>query len=366
MIKFLDLHKINARFESQFQTEFQAFLNTGHYVLGQGVADFERRYAEFCGVSHCIGVSSGFDALVLLFKAYKQMGRLDEGAEVLVPANTFIASIFAILEAGLKPVLVEPNPDTFNGEASEMQKYITPNTQAILAVHLYGQLAEMQALKQLAENHNLLLLEDAAQAHGAEDKAGLRAGNMSDAAAFSFYPAKNLGALGDAGAITTNDAKLAKVLRQLRNYGALTKYENERIGPNNRLDDIQARFLTIKLTELTADNEKRRAVARQYLNGIDQPKVKLPFYDESKSHIFHLFVILVENRNDFMAYMESHGIETAIHYPKPPHKQKALKALSHLVLPITEQIHSSCVSLPISPVMTRDEINHIIKAVNTY
>ena len=366
MIKFLDLKAINIRFENEFQQQFTQFLNSGHYILGQGVLNFEKEYANYCGTKHCIGVSNGLDALIIVFKAYMQLGKLEKGDEVLVPANTFIATILALKEVGLTPILVEPNIDTFNCGVLEMESHVSNKTKAILVVHLYGQLVEMEALKQLSKDKRLLLIEDAAQAHGAILNSNKRAGNLSDIATFSFYPAKNLGALGDAGAITTNNDELAKFCRQIRNYGTSTKYENERLGSNNRLDEIQALFLSIKLKTLDDDNEKRRAIAKRYLNEIKTTKIKLPFYDNSKNHVFHLFVILVEDRTRFMSFLKEKGIETAIHYPIPPHKQKAFKAFEKLQLPITEQIHNNCVSLPMSPIMTSKDIDAIITTINEY
>ncbi|MEJ6791821.1 MAG: DegT/DnrJ/EryC1/StrS family aminotransferase [Lacinutrix sp.] len=366
MIKFLDLHKINARFDSQFKDEFKHFLNSGYYVLGEGTTVFETNYAKYCGTKHCIGVSNGLDALILIFKGFIQLGKLNKGDEVLVPANTYIASILSIMEVGLKPVFVEPNNDTFNWEASSIKKHITNKIKAVLTVHLYGQLADNEAVLKLAQDHNLLLIEDAAQAHGAENNLGKRAGNLGDAAAFSFYPSKNLGALGEAGAVTTNNEELAKVIVELRNYGSEKKYENVRIGVNNRIDEIQARLLDIKLHFLDADNAKRRSIAENFLSKIKNDKIKLPFYDGSKNHVFHLFVVLVENRKEFMTYLLGNGIQTSIHYSKPPHKQKALQEFSELKLPITEYIHENCVSLPINPVLTQDEVLKIITVINSY
>ncbi|RLJ67128.1 dTDP-4-amino-4,6-dideoxygalactose transaminase [Lacinutrix venerupis] len=366
MIKFLDLHKINARFDVQLKKEFQQFVDSGYYVLGDGTTVFENNFANYCKTKHCIGVSNGLDALILIFKAYLQLGKLKIGDEVLVPANTYIASIISILEVGLKPIFIEPNLDTFNWEASTIKNHITNKTKAILTVHLYGQLADSEAILKLAQNNKLLLIEDAAQAHGAENEFGKRAGNLSHAAAFSFYPSKNLGALGEAGAITTNDSELAEVILELRNYGSALKYQNVRLGVNNRIDEIQARFLNIKLDYLNVDNERRREIAKQYLSLIKNEKIKLPFYNGSKNHNFHLFVILVENRSKFMEFLLDKGIQTSIHYPKPPHKQKALQVFSKLQLPVTEFIHKNCVSLPINPVLSQEQVLKVITAINTY
>ncbi|MBU2939660.1 DegT/DnrJ/EryC1/StrS family aminotransferase [Lacinutrix sp. C3R15] len=366
MIKFLDLHKINARFETQFHEQFQQFLNSGHYILGNQVAAFETNYANFCGTKHCIGVSNGLDALILIFKAYKELGVLKENDEIIVPANTFIASFFAVIHAGLKPVFVEPELTTYNIATSEIEKHITAKTKAILAVHLYGQIADMSSINSFAKKHNLLVIEDAAQAHGAIYKTNKKAGNLGDAAAFSFYPAKNLGALGDGGAITTNNDALAKVIKKLRNYGSSKKYMHDSVGFNNRLDEIQAAFLNIKLQKLDEDNAKRREVAKRFISEIKNKKVTLPFYNNSKNHVFHLFVILVDDRTGFINYLNTHEIETLIHYPVAPHKQEALKDFKSLKLPITELIHKNIVSLPISPVITTQEITQIIQIINTY
>lgn len=366
MISFLDLKKINARFEKEFQEQFQSFLNSGRYVLGQGVIDFEVSFAKYCNAKYCIGVSNGLDALILIFKAYMQLGRLQKGDEVIVPSNTYIATILSVLEVDLKPIFVEPNIDTFNCEASEIEKHITNKTKAILIVHLYGQLTKTKSIKQLAENHDILLIEDAAQAHGAVSGNTYYAGSIGDAAGFSFYPTKNLGALGEAGAITTNDKYLAKVVEELRNYGSSKKYENVRIGVNNRIDELQALFLNIKLKVLNDDNNVRRKIANRYLSEIKNKKIKLPYYDGSNSHVFHQFVVLVEDRKQFMSYLLEEGIQSAIHYPKPPHKQKALLEFNGLSLPVAEQIHKTCVSLPINPLLTDLEVLKIINSINHF
>lgn len=366
MIKFLDLHKINARFEAQFQEQFKQFLDSGYYILGNQVTAFETNFANYCGTKQCIGTSNGLDALILIFKAYKELGLLKDNDEVIVPANTYIASILSVIHAGLKPVFVEPDIATYNISVSEIEKHITPNTKAILAVHLYGQLAAMSSINSLAKKHALLVVEDAAQAHGAINQDHKRAGNLSDAAAFSFYPSKNLGSLGDAGAVTTNNDALAVVIRKLRNYGAAKKYKNELVGFNNRLDEIQASFLNVKLLKLDTDNTIRRKVAMQYISEIKNEKIRLPFYNNSENHVFHLFVVTVNDREHFVNYLKQNQIETLLHYPIAPHKQVALKEFSALQLPLTEQIHKNIVSLPISPVITEKEITQIIQTLNKY
>ncbi|RZK09795.1 MAG: DegT/DnrJ/EryC1/StrS family aminotransferase, partial [Flavobacterium sp.] len=312
MIKFLDLHKINLQYEEALQEKFNSFLEKGWYVLGDEVKAFEKQFADYCGTKHCIGVGNGLDALVLIFKALIQLGKLQKGDEVIVPANTYIASILAILEADLIPVLVEPNEHTFNIDADLISKAITHKTKAVLAVHLYGQLADMEAIDEIAVQHNLLVIEDAAQSHGAESQ-GKRAGCISYAAGFSFYPGKNLGALGDAGAVTTNDDELAKMISSLRNYGSETKYQNDFVGINSRLDEIQASFLSVKLPCLDKENDIRRRIARRYLSEIKNHKIALPFYDGSQNHVFHLFVIRTEKRDDLQNYLAENGIQTQIH-----------------------------------------------------
>lgn len=373
MISFLDLIKTNRRYEADFQNKLKTILENGWYILGDEVKNFETNFAKYCGTKYCIGVGNGFDALVLIFKGYIQLGKLEKGDEIIVPANTYIASILSIIAADLVPVLVEPKIDTYNIDSDLIQEKITDKTKAILAVHLYGQLAEMDKIQTIANANSLLVIEDAAQAHGAvllesqrskmDEK---RAGNLSDAAAFSFYPGKNLGALGDGGAITTNDIDLAEVLFSLRNYGSKVKYENEFLGVNSRLDELQAAFLNVKLPHLDLDNEKRRIIARLYLAEIKNDKITLPFWDLSKSHVFHLFVIRTEDRADLQKYLLKMGIETMIHYPIPPHKQKAFETWNELSFPITEKIHEEVLSLPISPEMTAEEVDFVVNSLNRY
>ncbi|WP_159021430.1 DegT/DnrJ/EryC1/StrS aminotransferase family protein [Formosa sp. L2A11] len=366
MIKFLDLHKINERFHPEFQLKFQEFLDSGYYILGQGVQTFETEFAKFCGTTQAIGVGNGLDAITLILKGYIALGKLHEQDEVLVPANTYIASILGIIQAGLKPVFVEPDLASYNMSVSDLEQKITSKTKAILVVHLYGQLAEMDAINNLANQNNLLIIEDAAQAHGAIYHDGRKAGNLGDAAAFSFYPSKNLGALGDGGAVTTNDEDLASTVKKLRNYGTTSKYVNALVGCNSRLDEIQALFLSVKLNLLASDNNKRRRIANRYLANVKNNKIILPLYPGSLSHVFHLFVVRVAQREDFVSYVKKHKIETLNHYPIPPHKQVALSDFNHLKLPITEQIHNTIVSLPISPVMEDHDVDYLINVLNAY
>jgi dTDP-4-amino-4,6-dideoxygalactose transaminase len=365
MIHFLSLKKINQPFEIAFQDKMKQFLEVGWYILGNEAKQFETNFATYCGTKHCIGVGNGLDALVLIFKAYIHLGKLQKGDEVIVPANSYIASILAVLQADLVPILVEPKTETFNINPNEIEDKITSKTKAILPVHLYGQLCEMKTINEIAKKHNLLVVEDAAQAHGAEWN-GIKAGNFGDAAGFSFYPGKNLGALGDAGAIITNDDELAEVLFSLRNYGSKVKYENEILGVNSRLDELQAAFLNIKLKQLDSENDFRRNLAKQYLSEIKNDKLILPAYDFSKNHVFHLFVIRTSNRLALQHFLKDNGIETMIHYPIPPHKQKALSDWNNLSFPITEKIHDEVLSIPLNSSVSKTEVDYIISKLNSY
>lgn len=366
MIKFLDVQAINTRFQEEFKSKFDNVLNSGQYILGNEVKTFESNYANYCGTSHCVATSSGLDALILIFRAYIKLGALNIGDEVIVPANTYIASILSVIHSGLKPVLVEPEAETFNISPIEIERHITKKTKAILAVHLYGQLANMEAINTIGKSNDLLVIEDSAQAHGAINSNGKRAGNLSHAAAFSFYPSKNFGALGDAGAVTTDSEVLANKIAELRNYGSNEKYVNTSLGFNNRMDEIQAAFLNVKLSKLDTDNARRRDIAKRYINGIKNSKVKLPFYNNSKNHVFHVFVLLVDNRENFVSFLKDKNVQTLIHYPIAPHRQKALKMFSELKFPITENVHKNIVSIPISPILTDDQVNEVINTINTY
>jgi dTDP-4-amino-4,6-dideoxygalactose transaminase len=362
MISFLDLKKINCKYETEFQKKLMSVLENGQFILGNEVKSFEIDFAKFCNKKFCIGVGNGLDALILIFKGYIQLGKLQKGDEVIVPANTYIATILAILEADLIPVLIEPNPETFNLNTDLIPAKISPKTKAILVVHLYGQLAEMDKINTIAKANNLLVIEDAAQSHGAfyNDISN------NNAVAYSFYPGKNLGALGDAGAIVTNDEHLSNVVSSIRNYGSTIKYHNEYVGINSRLDEIQAAFLNIKLPFLNADNEHRRTIAKRYITEIKNSTIKLPTWDFSKNHVFHLFVIRTKKRKELQEYLKNNGIETMIHYPIPPHKQKAFEKWNSASFPITEEIHDEVLSLPISPVLSTDEVDFIIKKINEW
>lgn len=359
MIKFLDLHKINLPYQDVFHQKMQHILDKGWFILGDEVKEFEKNFASFCQMNHCIGVANGLDAMVLAFKAHIENGNLKKGDEIIVPANTYIASILAILQSDLKPVLVEPNIDSYNLDATKIEEKITPNTKGILVVHLYGQLVNMEQIMDVAYQHNLLIIEDCAQAHGLTFKG-------SHTRCFSFYPGKNLGSLGDAGAVLTNDEQLASTVRTLRNYGSKEKYVNELIGYNSRLDEIQAGFLNVKLPNLLSENSRRKAIAKLYLDKIVNPKIVLPVVKNIDNHVFHLFVIRTNNRTDLQQYLKENGIETLIHYPIPPHKQEAMKAYQHLSFPITEKMHDEVLSLPISPVLMDEEVTYIVKTLNQY
>jgi dTDP-4-amino-4,6-dideoxygalactose transaminase len=370
MIPFLDLKDINQRYRQALIDAATRVIDSGWYVLGQEVQAFEQEFANYCGTRYCVGTANGLDALVLTIRAWKELGRLKDGDEVIVPANTFIASVLAITENRLKPVFVEPDAESYNIAPQNVRQAMTPKTKAIIPVHLYGQLAPMGELMDLAEEHGLLVLEDSAQAHGAMVY-GKRAGSLGHAAGFSFYPGKNLGALGDAGAITTNDPELAKTVRALGNYGSHKKYENSFKGLNSRLDEMQAAFLRVKLRQLNAETVGRKQVAVAYAKGITNTNIKLPITANSneailKSHVFHLFVVRVKKRNEFQEHMKDAGIETLIHYPLAPHKQNAYSDYNKLKLPITEAIQQEVVSLPIWGSMSFNFVNKIIERSNSF
>ena len=365
MIKFLDLHTINAGYEEEFHQKFTSFLQAGYYINGNETQLFEQNFAAYCGTRHAVGVGNGLDAIRLIFEAYKILGKLQEGDEVLVPANTYIASILGISQAGLLPVLVEPDLHTYNIDASLISKHISTKTKAILAVHLYGQVAEMTAINKVAKQNNLLVIEDAAQAHGA-DYQGNKTGNLANAAAFSFYPTKNLGALGDGGAVTTNDADLADIVKKISNYGQVQKYVSAYKGFNSRLDEIQAAFLNVKLLYLDKINQKRRKNAQQYLSGIVHQDIVLPQFENEKSQVFHQFVIRTSRRDELKEYLLQNGVETIIHYPVSPHKQEAYSQWNDLSYPITEQIHNEILSLPIRENILQVEIDYIIEKINRF
>ncbi len=365
MIKFLDLQKINAQYEVELKQVASEVIDSGWYLMGEQLRQFENEFCSYVGTKHCIGVGNGLEALQIIFRAYIEMGLMKEGDEVIVPANTYIASILAITENNLKPVLVEPDIKTFNIDPEKIEENITPKTKAIMIVHLYGQNAYSEKIGNLCKKYNLKLIEDAAQAHGAYFENN-KIGCLGDAAGFSFYPGKNLGALGDAGAITTNDDELAKIVRALGNYGSFTKYENQFLGYNSRLDEIQAAFLRVKLIHLDDEIEKRRKVANLYLEEIRQDDIILPNVGEEKGHVWHLFVIRTKKRNQLQDYLTKQGVETLIHYPIPPHKQLAYKEWNNLLLPVTEKIQNEVLSLPISPILNEKEAEQVIRTINAF
>lgn len=371
MIPFLDLKTINAQYRAELIQAVTKVIDSGWYIQDKQVKAFEQEFADYCGSKHCVGVANGLDALILVLRAWKELGKLKEGDEVIVPANTYIASILAITENRLKPILVEPNNYTYNLDPNLIIQAITQNTKAILSVHLYGQLADMFSINAIAHKYNLLVIEDSSQAHGAQVDSR-RAGNWGDASGFSFYPGKNLGALGDAGAITTNNDELAQTIRALGNYGSLKKYKNLYKGLNSRLDEIQATLLRVKLKYLDSENQRRREIAVIYTNKIKNPEITMPFITKNSTptnldnHVFHLFVIRCEQRDRLQTYLTEHGIQTSIHYPVAPHHQKAYQAWSKRTYPITEAIHNEVLSLPISPVMTNEQVQKVIEVLNSF
>ncbi|WP_220719832.1 DegT/DnrJ/EryC1/StrS family aminotransferase [Agarivorans litoreus] len=365
MVDFLNLQTVNAQYAEQLKQACARVIDSGWYLQGNELVDFENAFANYCGCKHAVGVANGLDALTLVLRAWIEMGWLKEGDEVIVPANTYIASVLAITESRLTPVFVEPDPLTFNLSLENVSEAITPRSKVIMAVHLYGQLAPMPELVTLAKQHDLLVLEDSAQAHGAmvDDK---KAGAWGDASGFSFYPGKNLGALGDGGAVTTNNDELANVLRALRNYGSHQKYLNKYKGMNSRLDEIQAAMLSVKLAHLDDEIAARRSVASYYREHIENPLVTLPVCDDESSHVWHLFVIRCDNRERLQAHLASKGVQSLIHYPTPPHQQDAYAEFNHLSFPLTESIHQQVLSLPMGATLSRDDLKLVVNAVNSF
>lgn len=365
MLPFLDLKSVNSQYRDKLIEAATRVIDSGWYILGSEVEQFEKEFASYCQTEYCIGVANGLDALILIFRAYMEMGLMNEGDEIIVPANTYIASILAITENRLTPVLVEPSIETYNLDPTLIEEKITDKTKAILTVHLYGQVSGVNEVNTIAKKHDLKIIEDCAQAHGALYK-GSKVGSLSDAAGFSFYPGKNLGALGDGGAITSSDQELSETLKTLRNYGSQEKYRNLLKGINSRLDEIQAAFLRVKLRYLDEEIVRRREVSKQYRERINNTFVYTPHVEQELSHVWHLFTIRTKYREKLQRYLESKNIQTVIHYPIPPHKQMAYKDLSSSKLPLTEKIHNEVISLPISPVMESEDINIVIDAINTF
>ncbi len=364
-IPFLDLKAINLQYESEFKDVFNRVLQSGWFILGEEVKKFEKSFAAYCGSKYCIGVGNGLDALVLILEAYKELGILRQGDEVIVPANTYIASILAISKAGLMPVLVEPSLNDYLIDVSKIEEKINARTKAILPVHLYGQLCDMSAITTIAGKYGLKVIEDSAQSHGAMQN-GKKSGNLGDASGFSFYPGKNLGALGDGGAITTNDDDLANILMALRNYGSETKYYNLYKGTNSRLDELQAAFLSIKLKYLDEDNSRRKEIADFYIKNINNPKIILPKVTNIDGHVWHLFAIRCHQREELLEYLKSNGIQTVIHYPVPPHRQQAYSEIANLKFPVSDEIHKTIVSIPISPLLSDEMMKRVADILNDF
>lgn len=366
MIKFLDLQKINLAYQQEIEEKLISTFRSGWYLLGREVENFEENLAQYIGSECAIGVANGLDALRLILRGYIELGIMQKGDEIIVPANTYIASILAISDNGLIPILVEPDINTYNIDISKIEEKITTRTRGIMIVHLYGRVIFSDGLRSIAERHNLKIIEDNAQAIGAT-WTGIKTGNLGDAAGFSFYPGKNLGAIGDAGAVTTNDKDLAQTIRALANYGSEKKYVNIFQGLNSRLDEIQASILNIKLKYIDSENLKRRTIAEKYIREIKNSNIVLPEMPvERGEHVWHLFVIRTGEREKLQNYLTQNKIQTLIHYPIPPHKQKAFEKMNNLSFPITENIHDEVLSLPISPVNSEEEIDNVILNLNNY
>ena len=370
MIKFLDLQAVTQRYSDEIHEAISRVVDSGWYLQGAENERFEKNYAEYIGSRFCVGCGNGLDALIWIYRAYIEMGIMQPGDEVIVPANTYIASILALTENGLVPVLAEPRYDTLELDGCGLEKLITPRTRSILLVHLYGRCAYTEEIGHLCQKYNLKLVEDNAQAHGCRYTDGRRTGSLGDAAGHSFYPGKNLGALGDGGAVTSNDETLAATVRALANYGSQQKYVFKYTGRNSRLDEIQAAVLDVKLKHLEEDNEHRRQIAEIYYAGINNPLVKLPLKMSREQNVYHLFPILCEHRDELQAYLKEKGVMTLIHYPVAPHQQecyvKEAWNIPQLSLPITERLADEELSLPMSPAMTKEEAQEVVRAINAF
>lgn len=366
-ISFLDLNKINLEYQKTFQEKLQEFLERGFFINGENVKHFENEYADFCGAKYAIGISNGLDALRMVLEGFIHLGYAKPGDEILIPSNTYIATCLAVSQAGLKPIFVEPN-DKFLIDTSLIEKHITSKTKGIIPVHLYGQLCDIQSLLTLKEKYNIFILDDCAQSHGAFiSSSSQRCGSYFDASAFSFYPGKNLGALGDAGAITTNNEELFEFCKTSRNYGSSEKYVNILKGYNNRLDELQAIFLREKLKNLDRDNSRRSQIARYYNDNIKNEKLVVPILpNQESSHVWHIYNVLTEKRQNFQNYLSSKSIQTLIHYPIPIHKQEAYLELKELELPKAENYAQTCLSLPMSPILTDIEVEYIVDVINRF
>ena len=365
MIKFLDLQKVNAQYGEEIDNVVMRVLHSGRYILGDELSAFEQEYASYIGTRHCVGCGNGLDALTLIIRAYKELGIMRDDDEIIVPANTYIASILAITENNLTPVLVEPRLDTLELDDSRIEEHITERTKAIMVVHLYGRCAYTNTIGALCKKYGLKLIEDNAQAHGCMFQ-GQRTGSIGDVAGHSFYPGKNLGALGDGGAVTTNDKELVDVIRSLGNYGSKKKYVHKYRGKNSRLDELQAAILRVRLKKLDTDNRHRQVIAAQYYKFLEHNNVSLPTHLPDENNVYHLFPILCSHRDSLQQYLERNDIQTLIHYPVPPHQQECYRQFSQLNIPITTKIAKEELSLPISPVLTDDEVKHIIQTINSW
>lgn len=365
MIKFLDLQKITAKYADEIHEAVNRVVDSGWYLQGKENEKFEVNYAGYIGTKYAVGCANGLDALIWIFRAYIEMGVMQPGDEVIVPANTYIASILAITENGLKPVLVEPSLETYQIDDSKIEKAITERTKAILIVHLYGQCAYTDKIGELCRRYNLKLVEDNAQAHGCKFH-GRKTGSLGDAAGHSFYPGKNLGAFGDAGAVTTDDEELAKIVRAVANYGSQKKYVFKYCGRNSRLDEIQAAVLDVKLKHLDEEIAIRKQVAEYYINNITNPDIITPTVKDWDAHVFHLFPVRTKKRDELQRYLVDNGVHTVIHYPIPPHKQECYKEWNSFSFPITEQIHNEELSLPMNPVLTEEEIKIVVRVINDW
>ncbi len=361
MIKFLDLKQVNDGFRDEIEERIKTVLDSGWYLQGEQNELFSTHFANYCGTNYALGVATGLDALNLIIKAYG----FGDGDEIIVPANTFIATVLAISENGCRPVFVEPDIATYCIDPELIEKAITPRTKAIVVVHLYGQATPMEKIWKIAEKYKLKIIEDAAQAHGATYK-GKKVGNLGDAAAFSFYPGKNLGAIGDAGGITTNDDFLYKKIKAIANYGSDYKYHHIYKGINSRLDEIQAAVLDVKLKYLDEENALRREISKYYRNNIINNKIILPGTYDERAHVWHIFAIRSQNREGLIKYLENNDVQTIIHYPTPPHLQRAYREYNNIALPITEKIHKEVLSIPISPVLNEKDYKEVVNIINLY
>ena len=366
MIKYLDLKAINQLHDAEIRGAICGILDSGWYLKGEATRQFEQHYAEYIGTKYCIGCANGLDALTLIFRAYIELGVMQKGDEVIVPANTYIASILAITECELIPVLVEPSIDTFQIDDTLIERAITPRTRAIMIVHLYGRCAYTDRIGDICRQYHLKLIEDNAQAHGCTCLSPLKlTGSFAHAAAHSFYPAKNLGALGDAGAVTTSDEALAEVLKSIGNYGSSRKYVFDYLGRNSRIDELQAAILDIKIKYLDEENKRRKEIATLYINKVTNPLIRIPKCGE-RDCVWHIFPVLCEHRDRLQQYLKEHGVETQIHYPIPPHKQRCYSDWNQLSFPVTEQIHAQELSIPCNQVLTDEEVNYIIELLNSF